>query len=340
MQDVKHDIFIARKVLFGDVMNEQLMNSLRKITAEEQSILMGRDTIDRTLYMESQENRINAEKLLAAGKMITLRTHTRFIHFPEHTHDYVEVVYMCEGKTTHIVSGIEIPLKKGELLFLSQSVTHEIKKAEENDVAVNFIVLPEFFSKILDAMGEEETPLRKFLVDCLCARTSGPGYLHFKVSELVPVQNLIENLLYTLMNETPNKRKVSQMTMTLLFLELVGHMDTLCAQNQDQAVLIEVLSYIESHYASGSLSEIASLLHYDLYWLSREIKRKTGKTYTQLVQEKRLAQAAFLLKTTDRNVDEIAGAVGYENMGYFHRIFKEMFQMSPKHYRSTQMQIR
>ena len=82
---------------------------------------------------------------------------------------------------------------------------------------------------------------------------------------------------------------------------------------------------------------MAELLHHDLYWLSREIKRRTGKTYTQLVQEKRLAQAAFLLKNTDGNVDQVAHAVGYENLGYFHRIFREAFGVSPRNYR---LQIR
>jgi len=76
------------------------------------------------------------------------------------------------------------------------------------------------------------------------------------------------------------------------------------------------------------------LLHYDLYSLSREIKRKTGKTYTLLVQEKRLAQAAFLLKNTDRTVDEIALAVGYENTSFFHRLFQKTYGMSPRHFRN------
>ena len=75
----------------------------------------------------------------------------------------------------------------------------------------------------------------------------------------------------------------------------------------------------------------------DLYWLSREIRRQTGKTYTRLVQEKRLAQATFLLRNTDRNVDDIANAVGYENLGYFHRIFRDSYGCSPREYR---MQIR
>ena len=318
-------------------MDEKILKRMSRITEEEQAILDGRTTIDRDIYMHGQSNTINAQKLLAAGKLITLRPHTRFIHFPEHTHDYVEVVYVCAGQTVHIVNGQRAELRQGELLFMNQSATHEILEADEKDLAVNFIVVPEFFSNVLSFIGEEETPLRRFLVDCLCGQSGGVGYLHFKVAEIVPVQNLIENLLFTLLQETPNKRKMSQMTMALLFLQLMGHTEMLDTKDQEQAAIVKVLSYIESHYVSGSLTELAELLHYDLYWLSREIKRKTGKNYTQLVQEKRLAQAAFLLKNTDRNVDDIANAVGYENMGYFHRIFKDAFGVSPRNYR---LQIR
>ena len=314
-------------------MDEKILKRMSRITEEEQAILDGRTTIDRDIYMHGQSNTINAQKLLAAGKLITLRPHTRFIHFPEHTHDYVEVVYVCAGQTLHIVNGQQVELRRGELLFMNQSATHEILEASEKDLAVNFIVLPEFFTNVLSFIGEEETPLRRFLVDCLCGQSSGMGYLHFKVAEIVPVQNLIENLLFTLLQETPNKRKMSQMTMALLFMQLMGYTETLDTKDQEQAAIVKVLSYIESHYATGSLTKLAELLHYDLYWLSREIKRKTGKNYTQLVQEKRLAQAVFLLKNTDRNVDDIANAVGYENMGYFHRIFKDAFGVSPRNYR-------
>ena len=318
-------------------MDSDIWNQLYRITPEEQNILDGRKTIQRELYMGGSDNTVNAQKLLASGKLITLRPHTRFIHFPEHTHDYVEVVYMCTGKTNHIVNGTEITLGRGELLFMNQRATHEVCKAGEGDVAVNFIVLPEFFNSVLLSIGEEETPLRAFLVDCLCGQSTGAGYLHFRVADIVPIQNLIENLLFVLLQETPNRRKVSQMTMALLFQQLMGHTETLSTPNPEEATMVRVLAYVESNYAHGSLTELAQQLHYDLYSLSREIKRKTGKTYTQLVQQRRLAQAAFLLKNTDRNVDDIANAVGYENMGYFHRIFRDAYGLSPRNYR---LQIR
>ena len=239
---------------------------------------------------------------------------------------------MCSGSSTHVVNGREVRLEQGEMLFLSQSATHEVRKTCEDDIAVNFIVLPDFFSTSLSEIGEEETPLRRFLVDCLCGQDNGPGFLHFRVADIVPIQNLVENLLWILIHETPNRRMMSQMTMALLLMQLLGHTEALVSEDQNEAVW-QALRYVESNYTSGSLTELAEELHYDLSWLSREIKRKTGKTYTQIVQDKRLAQAAFLLKNTDRNVADIAVAVGYENISYFHRIFFAAYGISPKHYR-------
>ena len=121
--------------------------------------------------------------------------------------------------------------------------------------------------------------------------------------------------------------------MALLFMQLMGHTETLDTPDTEQAEILKVLAYIETHYVDGTLTDLAQQMHYDLHSLSREIKRKTGKTYTQLIQEKRLAQAAFLLRNTDRNVSDIAVAVGYENISYFHRIFADAYGKSPKHYR-------
>ena len=314
-------------------MDQVILDQLRAITAEEQAILDGHTDIDRSLYMQGQDNTVNAKKLLAAGKLITVRPHTRFIHFPQHTHDYVEMIYMVAGQTTHIVNGRAIRLGQGDLLFLNQSATHEILQAGAEDVAVNFIVLPEFFSEPLSMLGEEQSPLHKFLVDCLCGQNTGAGFLYFDVSEVTPVQNLLENLLWILLRETAKRQRTSQMTMALLFMQLLAHTETLAADNEVDRVIWKVLRYIESDYANASFGELSRCLHYDTYWLSRQIKRATGKIFTQLLQEKRLAQAAFLLKNTDRNVVDIAGAVGYENLSYFHRIFAERYGRSPKHYR-------
>ena len=313
-------------------MNAALLEKLSAVTEEERRILRGEAQIDRSLYMDGSRDVISGEKLLEKGKLIAIRPHTRFIAFPEHSHDYVEMVYMCAGQTRHTVNGTAITLRKGELLMLGQNARQSIAPAGEEDVAVNIIVRPAFFSGTLPFLGEEETPLRRFVVSCLTGETEA-GYLLFHVADILPIQNLIENLLYTLMEETPNKRGILQMTMGLLFTQLMNHTEALQFETQEQNALISVLRYIEEHYRDGSLTEIAERLHYELPSLSRLIRQKTGKNYTELLQEKRLSQAAWLLRNTDKNVDEIANAVGYENLSYFHRLFAARYGLSPKKYR-------
>lgn len=314
-------------------MKQEIIESLKHITQEEKEILNSGAVINRKLYMQGEKNIINADKLLTEGKLITVRPHTRFVHFPEHTHDYIELIYMCEGETHHIINGENIILEKGELLFLSQNAKQEILPAKENDIAVNFIILPEFFDKTIVMLENEETPLKKFITDCLINKTSATPYLYFKVSDILPIQNLVENLVWTLLNSISNKRSINQTTMSLLILQLMNYTDRLAYVSEDEQIIMKTLSYIEEFYKNGSLSELARELNYDIAWLSREIKRKTNKTYTELLQEKRMSQAGYLLRNTDINIDEIALRIGYENVSYFHRLFYKYYKKTPRAYR-------
>ena len=46
-------------------------------------------------------------------KLIQIRTHTRFIAFPRHRHDFIEMMYVCKGSCTHIIDGQEITVTGG-----------------------------------------------------------------------------------------------------------------------------------------------------------------------------------------------------------------------------------
>lgn len=317
------------------MISRELINELAPITEEEQKILSGKKYIDRSIYMDGSSNTINSKKLLSAGKLISVRPHTRFVHFPKHSHDFIEVVYMCSGETTHIVNGDTIHLKEGELLFLGQNAVQEITPAGENDIAVNFIVLPEFFSSPLAMLGDEETPLRSFIINSLKSDGGNSCYMYFEVADVLPIQNLIENLIWTLINDTQNKRKINSFTMGLLFLQLMNYTDRLACRDEKEQAIIKMLKYADENYTNGSLTELAEELHYDLSWFSREIKRKTGMTYTEIVQERRLSQACFLLKNTDLSIADIAMQIGYTNISYFHRLFYKKFGLSPHRYRKS-----
>ena len=194
----------------GMQMNAVILNRLSSITSEEREILGGRSHIDRSIYMDGSRDVISGEKLLERGKLIAIRPHTRFIAFPEHTHDYVEMVYMCQGETRHTVNGNAISLHQGELLMLGQNARQSIETAGEKDIAVNFIVRPAFFSGTLPFLGEEETPLRRFVVSCLTGENEA-GYLLFHVAEILPVQNSVAPVvLHWQMRQKHRKQRLLQ----------------------------------------------------------------------------------------------------------------------------------
>lgn len=314
-------------------MHTDLLKQLSVITPEEQKILNGETDIDRNIYLLDKSNIVHSQPFLGDHKLITVRPHTRFVHFPEHSHDYVEAIYMCSGETTHIINGTPITLKTGELLFLTPRARQEIYPAGVNDIAINFVIRPLFFQQAINMMGGEESPVKKFVISTLTDSTSMTGYLHFEVSDILPIQNTIESLVWTLLNDVPDRRKINQTAMGFLLLLLMNYTDRITHKNIEEDLIIKTLSYIEDHYVNGTLKALADKVHYDYTWLSREIKKHTGKTYTELIQEKRLSQSCWLLKNTRLNVDEIARKVGYENVSYFHRAFQKKYGTSPRKYR-------
>lgn len=316
-------------------MNPKLVRQLSEITEEEREILSGKKEMDHSRYTENARMVVDRKKLLDAGKMIQLRMHSRFMHFPRHRRNYIKAIYMCRGETIHLIDGKKLVLKEGEILFLHPDAVQEMYPAGESDLAVHFIILPEFFRATFQTLGEKENLIRDFLVNCLCEEHIYDRYLHFQVADVIPVQNLIENLVWTMFNSQPNKQTMNQMMMGLLFMQLANYTERLegSTRSFEQNLLLQVLRYIDGNYRDGQLSELSVLLGYDIYWLSRTIKKLTGKNYKDLLQIKRLNQAEYLLMNTGLAVSDVSAAVGYDNTSYFHRIFRDYYKMSPKEYR-------
>ncbi len=326
-------------------MNEQLIERLSVITEEEHAILNGRTTIDRSLYYApesrtSSSDEIDASRVLQNGRLIDIRPHVRFIHFPRHTHNYVEFIYMCQGTTTHIIDGRQITLEEGDLLFLNQHAVQEILPAGENDIAVNFLIRPEFFDTTFKMISSEESALRDFIISCLTEVDRGDNFLYFRAGDLLPVQDLMETLIWTMFYQEQQRRTISQTAMGLLFLYLINHTDLIRASgaSYEQSLMIKLLAYIDTEYKNAALSAFAEQNGIDNYTLSRLIKRQTGQTFKSLLQEKRMSQACYLLQNTPLTVDDISAAVGYDNTSYFHRLFFRTYGVRPREYRLRHQQ--
>ena len=313
-----------------------MLAQLRRITEEEQAILDGQG-VQRERYTSGRDFVVDSEKLLEKGKLIEIRPHTRFVHFPRHRHNYVELLYMCSGTTTHILNGTQkLVLRQGDLLFLNQAVYHEILPAAEGDVGVNFILLPQFFDRSF-RMLEQENVLRDFLISTLAGESAFAGWLHIAAGDILPVENLLENMIWTLLEKKPGVNLLNQTTMGLLLQNL-----TLFAENinrtlpdsREENAVFTTLQYIETRYRDGTLEEIAARLHMPPYALSRLLTRHTGANFKQLLQQRKLQQAVYLLSHTGMSADAVLEAIGYENSSYFYRKFKEKYGCTPAAYRA------
>lgn len=310
------------------------MRRLRQVTEEEERLLAG-GQVDKSLYSSGAGFLIDSDKLLAKGKLITVRPHTRFASFPMHRHNYVEIMYMCSGKTVHRMEGRPpLTLQAGELLFLNQNAAHGVDRAGEEDVGVNFIVLPQFFDYALALIGMDNV-LGKFLLSGLRQSGGELSCLHFRVSHVPTVQNLVENLVWSLVHPQPNARRINQATMGVLLLQLLNYTEDLEAASGNGAVL-SALREIEENYRTADLTRLAGELHVSLPYLSAAVHRATGRTFKELLLEKRLSKAAQLLRETRLTTQDIILAVGYENTSYFYRVFRARFGVTPKEYRRQQ----
>lgn len=313
----------------------ELLEQLREITEEERRILNGEAEVDRDLYTSGSDFTIDSNKMLEEGKLIAIRTHTRFVHFPLHRHNYVEVLYVCEGTLTNIIDGKQVIVRKGELLFLNQFTHHEILAAGRSDIAINFMVLPEFFD-VAYSMAGNNNVLADFLVNVLRRDNQQGEYLHFKVSEVLQIQNLLENMIYSLVTGKGDQNRINQTTMGLIFLyllESVQYAEMRLPNQYENMITMTTLDYIEQQYKTATLTELCEKLHLPMHMLSKMIRKNTGFNFKELLQRKRLNKSVELMCETDLPISDIIAAVGYENGSYFHRVFKERYHTTPRAFR-------
>lgn len=318
-----------------EIMQQALLDHLKKITEEEQKILDGVEEVDRDLYTSRGDFTVDSAKMLSEGKLIAVRTHTRFIHFPAHRHNFIEVLYVCQGQLTNVIGGREVVIRKGELLFLNQFTRHEILPAGKDDIAINFMILPEFFD-VAYTMAGNNNVLADFLVNVLRQDEERGEYLHFRVSEVLQIQNLLENMIYSLVTGNGDQNRINQTTMGLIFLyllESVQFVEMRVPNQYENMISMTTLDYIEQQYRTATLTELCAKLNLPMHVLSKMIKKNTGFNFKELLQRKRLNKAVELMCETDLPVSDIIAAVGYENGSYFHRVFKERYHMTPRAFR-------
>jgi signal transduction histidine kinase/DNA-binding LacI/PurR family transcriptional regulator/AraC-like DNA-binding protein len=104
---------------------------------------------------------------------------------------------------------------------------------------------------------------------------------------------------------------------------------------QPTGILVkQATAYIQQNYTrSFSLVELSETIGVSKSYLSRIFKMDMGISLWDYLNRLRNQKAKELLLLTDESITEIATEVGYEDVGYFSRVFREITGLSPRTYR-------
>lgn len=263
-----------------------------------------------------------------------------------HTHgeDEFEMMYVYDGSITHYIEEDEtVTVRKGECILLTPGCTHKVAPCSRNDIALNFVMRrglfqPDFmanlsrnpmFSQLLGKSPQKRgMELRK-------------SYYLFRCAEDAATQSIFLSLIQEFVDSDALSVNGIKAYLVVLFNQLYrvwkktgGILDP--RSEMENADVIELLQYIEHHYATASLKDLAIRFGYDNYYMSRLIRKLTGRTFIDLKHDVCMRQAQRMLLETDLSIREIATRVGISNSNHFYTLFKKYYQISPADYRKMQ----
>ncbi len=321
-------------------MNEKILMQLSQITEEEQFLLVPDNRVPhRSLYAKPGRFLIERRHIsgIVSGEStaaVCIRAHPRFREFPEHSHDFIEMMYVCSGSITHVFGTREVKVSTDHLILLGKEARHAIRTASKEDIGINLIISPDLFEVAL-AQIRRDSGLSTRRLEALLNR-GADSYCVFDATENIPVRNLMENMLSSLTEQGKADSYLLQQSLILLLCYLAAirdaeHTDTDDSYTEQMAKKIQ--NYIRTSYSTATLTEAAQMLGLSSPYLSRWICRHFGVNFKTLLMKERFAVAEELLSGSEMPIGDIIRHIGYENSSYFHKEFRKRYGMPPKSYR-------
>jgi YesN/AraC family two-component response regulator len=123
--------------------------------------------------------------------------------------------------------------------------------------------------------------------------------------------------------------------------ETLTHVEAALARNKQlgsetQRLVRKAMAYIHQHYPEPiSLKQVARSVGVSKEYLARCFHQETGVTLVTYLNRYRIGQAKARLEAGEKNLTEIALAVGFSSGPYFSRVFRQEVGMPPSEYRQA-----
>ncbi|HEV2007601.1 MAG TPA: AraC family transcriptional regulator, partial [Burkholderiales bacterium] len=260
-----------------------------------------------------------------------------------HRHEYFQIQLNLAGQTEHTIGAAMHALEPGSLSFVLPYRVHRARRPPGSRFyVINFgqrFLRPELE---VDALDLEDVPLER-----------APELAPFLFQEFMDFRldgaefKLARQACRKMIDENSRRRFCSIEMIRANLMLLIG---TVCrryernllklaaAQAQRKSrrnALSGVIRYVRGNLAQRiTLPDAAAAAHLSPNYLAHLLKKETGKTFTDLVTERRMEKARELLAHTTMRISEIAEAVGFGDEAYFARRFRQCFEIAPRDYRA------
>lgn len=258
-----------------------------------------------------------------------------FFDFPVHFHEEFELNLILNGQgVKRVVGDHQELIKNTELVLVGSNLPHGWT-TPENFVPANGMieeVTIQFHKDLFDEKFLQRNQL--FLIRELLNKSSrGISFPEETTLALAPklmelnaksgFESMLE--LMTILHELSSVKKPRLLSGDTFSKNKISY---------NSRRIEAVFEHMRNHFHKEvSLSDVAQIAGMTEVSFSRFIKKRTGKTFIDSLNEIRLGHASRMLIDTTETISEIAYKCGFNNLSYFNRLFKARKNMTPKQFR-------
>ncbi|KGQ70214.1 hypothetical protein OA57_07750 [Chelonobacter oris] len=242
-------------------------------------------------------------------------------NYPEHTHNFDEIVIVTKGKGRHILNGYPHELYQGMILYIEAKDHHLYENVQ--DLHLTNILLRscdsfQFLNNI------------RFLLLSIKPQQSCYQVLHKKHAPFV--FSLVDKLKSQSLESIPQQESLFFQLLSLL--QQYQYDDKGIGSTEEKGR--QLLRWLAYHFNEKiDWEEIAQQFSLPIRTLHRYIRNSTGYSPQHYISKLRLAEAYYQLRYTDKNIITIAYDCGFNDGSYFSTCFKNEFMISPRDVRNV-----
>ncbi|MBO4524388.1 MAG: helix-turn-helix transcriptional regulator [Ruminococcus sp.] len=187
-----------------------------------------------------------------------------------------------------------------------------------------------FFREYLPALSMDADMFRFFLNPH--TDKFSDEFIHLSFEKTSPIRSLLELMVIEYADRKEDTQLILKPMLLSLFMYIARRYRLEKAETPSSSLLDSIVQYIGSHPETVTLGEVAAHFSYHPNYVSTLLHKELGKTYSEIVLEKRMDRAVILMKGTNLSIEEIAAMLGYGNHSSFYKAFKAHFGKSPREY--------